>query len=74
MNYHKSGPFIIFSGLVQSHARFDGRAHDHVNRVEASGQDYLKTRGLCLVPISATPDIAKDNPSEFWAATFGGNF
>lgn len=34
----------------------------------------LRSRGLCLVPISTTLHVAKDNTTDFWAPTFGGSF
>ncbi|CAI9783880.1 unnamed protein product [Fraxinus pennsylvanica] len=34
----------------------------------------LKSRGLCLVPISSTFLIAAENTSDFWTPVFGGRF
>ncbi|EYU33930.1 hypothetical protein MIMGU_mgv1a011370mg [Erythranthe guttata] len=34
----------------------------------------LKSRGLCLVPISSTFPIASETTSDFWTPTFGGSF
>ncbi|CAI9756550.1 unnamed protein product [Fraxinus pennsylvanica] len=34
----------------------------------------LKSRGLCIVPISSTFPIAAENTSDFWTPTLGGRF
>ncbi|XP_021726287.1 transcription factor bHLH112-like [Chenopodium quinoa] len=38
---------------------------------EDSNQD-LRSRGLCLVPISSTYPVAQETPVDFWTPTFGG--
>ncbi|XP_077247088.1 uncharacterized protein LOC143886830 isoform X2 [Tasmannia lanceolata] len=40
---------------------------------EAAGSG-LRSRGLCLVPISTTLHVAKDTTTDFWAPTFGGSY
>ncbi|KAG8385673.1 hypothetical protein BUALT_Bualt03G0069600 [Buddleja alternifolia] len=40
---------------------------------EVQKQD-LKSRGLCLVPISSTFPVAAETSSDFWTPTFGGSF
>ncbi|KAL3850829.1 hypothetical protein ACJIZ3_012711 [Penstemon smallii] len=37
-------------------------------------QKGLKSRGLCLVPISSTFPVASETSSDFWTPTFGGTF
>ena len=34
----------------------------------------LKSRGLCLVPISSTFPVANETTADFWTPTFGGTF
>ncbi|KAL1567718.1 transcription factor bHLH112-like isoform X1 [Salvia divinorum] len=34
----------------------------------------LKSRGLCLVPISSTFPVATETTADFWTPTFGGSF
>ncbi|KAJ8638187.1 hypothetical protein MRB53_012454 [Persea americana] len=34
----------------------------------------LRTRGLCLVPISCTQQIGSDNGADYWAPNLGGGF
>ncbi|PIN22187.1 hypothetical protein CDL12_05107 [Handroanthus impetiginosus] len=34
----------------------------------------LKSRGLCLVPISSTFPVAAETTTDFWTPTFGGTF
>ncbi|KAI4296546.1 hypothetical protein L6164_036495 [Bauhinia variegata] len=38
---------------------------------EGSKQD-LRSRGLCLVPISSTVPVANETTADFWTPTFGG--
>ncbi|KAL8112912.1 hypothetical protein AgCh_020283 [Apium graveolens] len=40
---------------------------------ERSDQE-LKSRGLCLVPVSSTFPVASETTADFWTPTFGGNF
>lgn len=40
---------------------------------EGPKQD-LRTRGLCLVPISSTYPVANETTADFWTPTFGGTF
>ncbi|KAK8648517.1 hypothetical protein V6N13_129267 [Hibiscus sabdariffa] len=34
----------------------------------------LRSRGLCLVPVSSTFPLTHDSPVDFWTPTFGGTF
>ncbi|KAL5729145.1 hypothetical protein ACHQM5_002135 [Ranunculus cassubicifolius] len=34
----------------------------------------LKSRGLCLVPVSCTLQVGSDNGADYWAPTLGGGF
>ncbi|EHA8589556.1 transcription factor bHLH112 [Cocos nucifera] len=34
----------------------------------------LKSRGLCLIPISSTFAVASETPVDFWTPTFGGTY
>nr|QOJ43669.1 bHLH transcription factor [Dracaena cambodiana] len=34
----------------------------------------LRSRGLCLVPVSFTLHVGSDNGADYWAPTFGGGF
>ncbi|KAI3820552.1 hypothetical protein L1987_08100 [Smallanthus sonchifolius] len=40
---------------------------------EGSRQD-LRTRGLCLVPITSTFPMTNETPVDFWTPSFGGTF
>lgn len=46
---------------------------DKLKDTEGTKQD-LKSRGLCLVPISITFPVASETTPDFWAPTFGGIF
>lgn len=44
-----------------------------VKEKEGAKQD-LKSRGLCLVPVSSTFPVAAETTADFWTPTFGGTF
>ncbi|KAL3519586.1 hypothetical protein ACH5RR_017735 [Cinchona calisaya] len=46
---------------------------DKVKDQEGTKED-LKSRGLCLVPISSTFPVAAETTTDFWNPTFGGTF
>ncbi|KAH0651750.1 hypothetical protein KY284_031662 [Solanum tuberosum] len=52
-----------------------------LKRKANSEQDYqeeekedLRSRGLCLVPLSCTLQVGSDNGADYWAPAFGGGF
>ncbi|KAL9460551.1 hypothetical protein AB3S75_003702 [Citrus x aurantiifolia] len=51
-----------------------------LKRKEAPNQDGqgkpkdLRSRGLCLVPLSCTQQVGSDNGADFWAPALGGGF
>ncbi|XP_020085888.1 transcription factor bHLH112-like isoform X2 [Ananas comosus] len=46
---------------------------ERLNDGEGPKQD-LRSRGLCLVPITSTYPVATETVAEFWHPTFGGSF
>ncbi|XVF25938.1 hypothetical protein REPUB_Repub13aG0257000 [Reevesia pubescens] len=46
---------------------------DKLKDQEGPKQD-LRSRGLCLVPISSTFPVANETTADFWTPTFGGTF
>jgi len=44
---------------------------DNLKESEGRKQD-LRSRGLCLVPISSTFPVANESSVDFWTPTFGG--
>lgn len=38
------------------------------------GKEDLRSRGLCLVPISSTFPVTNATTPDFWTPTFGGTF
>ncbi|OMO64968.1 hypothetical protein COLO4_31665 [Corchorus olitorius] len=54
--------------------------HDQVNtdhklkEAEKGPKQDLRSRGLCLVPISSTFPVANETTADFWTPTFGGTF
>ncbi|KAK6932428.1 hypothetical protein RJ641_002052 [Dillenia turbinata] len=51
----------------------DQQALDKLKHAEGSEKD-LRSRGLCLVPISSTYPVANETTADFWTPTFGGTF
>ncbi|XP_059286074.1 transcription factor bHLH68 isoform X2 [Lycium ferocissimum] len=52
-----------------------------LKRKATSEKDYneepktdLRSRGLCLVPLSCTLQVGSDNGADYWAPAFGGGF
>ncbi|XP_023520428.1 transcription factor bHLH123-like isoform X1 [Cucurbita pepo subsp. pepo] len=41
---------------------------------EGEGEEDLRSRGLCLVPVSSTFPVTHDTTVDFWTPTFGGTF
>lgn len=48
-------------------------APDHQEGVDHEPKD-LRSRGLCLVPVSFTLHVDNNNGADYWAPTFGGVF
>ncbi|XP_077243368.1 transcription factor bHLH123-like [Tasmannia lanceolata] len=49
------------------------QSSDKSKDAEGSKQD-LRSRGLCLVPISSTFPVTNETTADFWTPTFGGTF
>uniref|UniRef100_A0A2P2K7K2 Uncharacterized protein n=1 Tax=Rhizophora mucronata TaxID=61149 RepID=A0A2P2K7K2_RHIMU len=52
-----------------------------IKRKATPEQDYqeepkkdLRSRGLCLVPVSSTLPVGNDNGMDYWAPALGGEF
>ncbi|XP_065879514.1 transcription factor bHLH112-like isoform X2 [Euphorbia lathyris] len=45
--------------------------HQQVGGARAKEAEDLKSRGLCLVPISSTFPVANETTADFWTPTFG---
>ncbi|CAH8355539.1 unnamed protein product [Eruca vesicaria subsp. sativa] len=50
------------------------QSDDHPNVLEVSEEPDLRSRGLCLVPVSSTFPVTHDTTVDFWTPTFGGTF
>ncbi|EXB83503.1 hypothetical protein L484_002738 [Morus notabilis] len=48
-------------------------APDHQDSLEEQKKD-LRSRGLCLVPVSCTLQVGSDNGADYWAPALGGGF
>uniref|UniRef100_A0A1D1XEU8 Transcription factor bHLH123 n=1 Tax=Anthurium amnicola TaxID=1678845 RepID=A0A1D1XEU8_9ARAE len=60
--YLKNGPAMQHQQISEKLKDSDGPKQD------------LRSRGLCLVPISSTFAVANEPMSDFWSPTFGGTY
>ncbi|XP_052200737.1 transcription factor bHLH112-like isoform X2 [Diospyros lotus] len=65
-----STPYIKNGAPVQRHQATDKLTRDS----ELGPKQDLRSRGLCLVPISSTLPVATETTADFWTPTFGGTF
>lgn len=45
-----------------------------LQNVDKVKEEDLRSRGLCLVPISSTFPVATETSTDFWTPNFGGAF
>ncbi|XP_058196464.1 transcription factor bHLH112-like [Rhododendron vialii] len=64
-----STPYMQNGAPVHHHQQM----FDKLNNTEGTKPD-LRSRGLCLVPISSTFPVANETPVDFWTPTFGGTY
>ncbi|GAB2284609.1 hypothetical protein Dimus_019064 [Dionaea muscipula] len=64
-----STPYLKSGASLQPHQKNE-KSKD---QQDASKQD-LRSRGLCLVPVSSTFPVAHETTVDFWTPTFGGTF
>ncbi|KAL8537626.1 hypothetical protein ACS0TY_012663 [Phlomoides rotata] len=78
-----SSPYMRNGSLSTGHGHHTQHSVQERNCLfqEEGGQDSqsrvkdLRSRGLCLVPISCTQNVENDNGADYWApATLGGGF
>ncbi|XP_062087423.1 transcription factor bHLH112-like isoform X2 [Humulus lupulus] len=70
-----STPYMKNNGAaIQAHQQGSNKLQK--NQDESSPKQDLKSRGLCLVPISSTFPVANETTADFWTPTsaFGGTF
>ncbi|KAH7511945.1 hypothetical protein FEM48_Zijuj12G0037600 [Ziziphus jujuba var. spinosa] len=49
-------------------------ASDHQQDFNEEPRKDLRSRGLCLVPVSCTLQVGSDNGADYWAPALGGGF
>ncbi|KAI4333776.1 hypothetical protein L6164_018541 [Bauhinia variegata] len=64
-----STPYMKSGAPVQNHQQSSGKSKE----AEGPKQD-LRSRGLCLVPVSSTFPVTHETTVDFWTPTFGGTF
>ena len=70
-----SGSFILvlFLSSIEIICNFIVQSSDKGKDGEGPKQD-LRSRGLCLVPISSTYTVTNEVAPDIWTPTFGGSF
>ncbi|KAJ0249072.1 hypothetical protein HA466_0146250 [Hirschfeldia incana] len=59
---------------MKSGASLQHQQSDHHKDLEVSEEPDLRSRGLCLVPVSSIFPVTQDTTVDFWTPTFGGTF
>ncbi|CAG7876896.1 unnamed protein product [Brassica rapa] len=59
---------------MKSGASLQHQQSDHPKELDVSEEPDLRSRGLCLVPVSSTFPVTHDTTVDFWTPTFGGTF
>lgn len=60
-------------GQLSNDNRLKRKANNEQDYHEEPNKD-LRSRGLCLVPLSCTLQVGSDNGADYWAPAFGGGF
>ncbi|XP_009594898.1 transcription factor bHLH123-like [Nicotiana tabacum] len=64
-----SAPYMKSGSSAMQHQQSNNKSED----AEGRNQD-LRSRGLCLVPVSSTFPVTNETTVDFWTPTFGGTF
>uniref|UniRef100_A0A803MH28 BHLH domain-containing protein n=1 Tax=Chenopodium quinoa TaxID=63459 RepID=A0A803MH28_CHEQI len=65
-----SNPYLKSGGSYQQHQPGNEKA-----KIDPDGpKQDLRSRGLCLVPVSSTFPVTHETTVDFWTPTFGGTF
>ncbi|KAH7662264.1 Myc-type basic helix-loop-helix (bHLH) domain-containing protein [Dioscorea alata] len=70
---HEQVGVLSTSYLKNGHPMQQHQSSEKAKDGEGPKQD-LRSRGLCLVPISSTFPVASENPADFWTSTYGGTY
>ncbi|XP_073103812.1 uncharacterized protein [Elaeis guineensis] len=63
----------VLSSPYLQHLTTSKRLHENGGDEEESRDDGLTSRGLCLVPVSCTEDVASSNGADIWSHPMGNN-
>ncbi|RZC46370.1 hypothetical protein C5167_039316 [Papaver somniferum] len=71
-----SAPYLKnCSAHIQHHHKNSNKSRDHNGQGNRNyHQQDLRSRGLCLVPISSTFPVTNETATDFWTPTFGGTY
>lgn len=62
---------VLSTPYLKSGSPMQQQGCEKIKEKEDGKQD-LRSRGLCLAPISSTYPVAQETPVDFWTPTFGG--
>ncbi|CAO2823743.1 unnamed protein product [Amaranthus hypochondriacus] len=62
---------VLSTSYLKSGTAIQQQGYDDLKNNEEGKQD-LRSKGLCVLPISSTYPMAQETPVDFWTPTFGG--
>ncbi|CAL9101097.1 unnamed protein product [Musa textilis] len=69
-----SHPGTHARSLTNLHKHMQAQTHMYIDERNDEAKKDLRSRGLCLVPVSFTMHVGSDDGACFWAPTLGGGF
>ncbi|CAN1239404.1 Transcription factor bHLH123 [Linum grandiflorum] len=65
---------VLSTPYMKSGAPIHHQQHHQKSKDTTEAQKDLRSRGLCLVPVSSTFPVTHETSVDFWTPTFGGTF
>ncbi|KAK9689040.1 hypothetical protein RND81_09G030700 [Saponaria officinalis] len=66
---------VLSNPYLKSGAAYQQQSNNEKGKIDQEGpKQDLRSRGLCLVPVSSTFPMTHETTVDFWTPTFGGTF
>ncbi|KAL9269786.1 Transcription factor bHLH123-like protein, partial [Drosera capensis] len=65
---------VLSTPYLKSGASLQHQQNNEKTKDQDGSKQDLRSRGLCLVPVSSTFPVAHETTVDFWIPTFGGRF
>ncbi|KAH7860257.1 hypothetical protein Vadar_011262 [Vaccinium darrowii] len=65
---------VLSTPYMKSGASMQLQQNPGKSKEDEGPKQDLRSRGLCLVPVSSTFPVAHESPVDFWTPTFGGTY